>query len=149
MSGWRGERRVNAWRAPGMDGRKSLDGSLRASHRNRSWTALPNKALMAHVPMTPDPHAALRDKVLKLVLEGAGESDPALRQSAASGKDVPWDFRELVERIHEHAYKVTDEDVAALQAKYGDDRMFEIIVSAALGASRKRLFAGLDALEDA
>jgi len=45
-----------------------------------------------------------------------------------------------------HAYTVTDDDLVRLQPKYGDDQLFEIIVSAALGASRKRLFAGLDAL---
>ena len=40
-------------------------------------------------------------------------------------------------------------DIAQLQAKYGDDRMFEIVVSAALGASRNRLLAGLEALDQA
>jgi hypothetical protein len=39
--------------------------------------------------------------------------------------------------------------VAKLQAKYGDDRMFEIVVSAALGASRYRLMAALEALDQA
>jgi hypothetical protein len=51
-----------------------------------------------------------------------------------------------VDKIHRHAYKVTDEDMARVQAKYGDDQMFEIVVSAALGASAQRLLAGLDAL---
>ena len=54
-----------------------------------------------------------------------------------------------MEKIHRHAYKVTDDDVATLQGKYGDDRMFEIVVSAAVGASHHRLLAGLKALEDA
>ena len=44
---------------------------------------------------------------------------------------------------------MTDDDVARAQAVYGDDKLFEIIVSAALGASRKRLLAGLAALADA
>jgi hypothetical protein len=44
---------------------------------------------------------------------------------------------------------VTDDDVARLQPTYGDDRLFEIIVSAALGASRRRLLAGLEALDEA
>jgi hypothetical protein len=44
---------------------------------------------------------------------------------------------------------VTDGDIAPLQATYGDDQLFEIIVSAALGASRQRLLAGLRALEEA
>jgi alkylhydroperoxidase family enzyme len=44
---------------------------------------------------------------------------------------------------------VTDEEIAALQATYADDQLFEIIVSAAVGASRQRLLAGLKALEEA
>jgi alkylhydroperoxidase family enzyme len=50
--------------------------------------------------------------------------------------------------VHRHAHKVTDEDLAELQATYGDDRLFEIIVSAAVGASRQRLLAGLKVLEE-
>jgi hypothetical protein len=96
-----------------------------------------------------DPHAALRDKALDRVLNGPGESEPALRNAAAAGAGVPAELETLVRKIHQHAYKVTDDDVARLQAKHGDDRMFEIIVSAALGASRERLLAGLKALEEA
>jgi hypothetical protein len=97
-----------------------------------------------------DPHAALRERVLATVLEGPGESNPATRQAAAANSpQVPEDLKALVEKIHRHAYKVTDEDVARLQAIYGDDRLFEIIVSAAVGASRGRLAAGLQALEEA
>jgi hypothetical protein len=99
--------------------------------------------------MTADPHAALRDRVLSSVLDGPGESDAAIRRAAAEGTGVPDDLAALVEKIHRHAYKVTDEDLAALQAKYGDDRLFEIVVSAAVGASRQRLNAGLRALEEA
>ncbi|HKW11232.1 MAG TPA: hypothetical protein VJO33_12695 [Gemmatimonadaceae bacterium] len=98
-----------------------------------------------------DLHARLRDKVLDRVLDGAGESEPAIRRAAADGKGVPLpsDLQPLIDKIHRHAYKVTDEDLARLQPTYGDDKLFEIIVSAALGASRKRLAAGLRALENA
>ena len=96
-----------------------------------------------------DPHATLRDRVLRGVLEGVGESDPAIRRAAAEASGVPADLQALVEKIHRHAYKVTDDDMAQLQAKYGDDKMFEIVVSAALGASRARLLAGLEALDEA
>jgi hypothetical protein len=100
--------------------------------------------------VTPDPHAALRDEVLESVLRSDGESDPAVR-SAAAAQDagVPAELKALVDKVHRHAYKVTDDDVERVQAKYGDDQMFEIIVSAALGASRKRLLAGLAALDEA
>jgi hypothetical protein len=96
-----------------------------------------------------DPHAILRDRVLESVLLGPGESDPAIRQAAAEGKGAPSDLKPLVDKIHRHAYKVTDEDIASAQTKYGDDKVFEIVVSAALGASRKRLLAGLRALDQA
>ena len=99
--------------------------------------------------MTPDPHAELRDRVFQTVLRGPGACEPGTRRAAAEGAGGPADIQELVEKIHRHAYKVTDDDVARVQAKYGDDRTFEIVVSAALGASRQRLLAGLKALEEA
>ena len=99
--------------------------------------------------MINDPHAELRDQVLERVIQGPAESDPAIRAAAADGKGAPADLQPLIDKIHRHAYKVTDEDIARAQAKYGDDRMFEIVVSAALGASRNRLRAGLKALNEA
>ena len=96
-----------------------------------------------------DRHAELRDKVLAQVLTGPGESDAAVRRAAAENAGLPEDLRPLVAKVHAHAYKVTDGDIARLQASYGDDKLFEIVVSAALGASRKRLMAGLDALAKA
>lgn len=96
-----------------------------------------------------DPHSALRGRVLQRVLAGAAESDPAIRRAAAEGSGVSSELRALVDKIHHQAYKVTDEDVARVREEYGDDRTFEIIVSAALGASHKRLLAGLEALNEA
>jgi hypothetical protein len=101
------------------------------------------------MPTTTDPHAALRDRVLHLVLDGPGETRSALRNAAADGRGLPAELQQLVDKIHAHAYKVTDEDIGDLQAKYSDDQLFEIVVSAALGASRRRLDAGLQALRDA
>ena len=62
---------------------------------------------------------------------------------------MPEDLTSLIEKIHRYPYKVTDEDIEALLPKYGDDQLFELIVSAAVGASRQRLMAGLRALEEA
>ena len=98
---------------------------------------------------TNDRHARLREQVLNRVLDGPGETEPALRHAAAEGRGLPADLQPLVDKIHRHAYKVTDGDVARLQATYGDDKMFEVVVSAALGASRGRLIAGLTALASA
>ena len=95
------------------------------------------------------PHASLRDAVLQRVLDGAGERDLAVRRAAAVGSGVPGDLQSLIDKIHAHAYRVTDDDIARLRPTYGEDALFEIIVSAALGASRRRLFAGLQALDAA
>ena len=96
-----------------------------------------------------DRHAELREQVLAQVLTGPGDTDTAVRQAAANNAGLPDDLRSLIAKVHAHAYKVTDADLARLQSTYGDDKLFEIIVSAALGASRKRLMAGLDALAKA
>jgi hypothetical protein len=95
-----------------------------------------------------DPHAALRDSVLRHVLDGRGETDPSLRHAVADGEGVPAELAPLVEKIHAHAYTVTDGDIARLQSMYTEDQLFELIVSASLGASRRRLDAGLQALRD-
>ena len=86
--------------------------------------------------------------MLARVLNSPGETEPALREAAANGKGVPADLQPLVNKIHRYAYKVTDEDIANAQAKYGDDKMFEIVVSAAVGAANQRLQAGLKALNE-
>jgi hypothetical protein len=99
--------------------------------------------------MRTDPHAQLRDAVFEAVFHSPGESDPSVRDAAAKNEGPPPDLAVLVSKIHDHAFKVTDEDVAAAQRVYGDDGMFEVIVSAALGASRARLAAALAALEKA
>jgi hypothetical protein len=99
--------------------------------------------------MSTDPHEQLRDAVFEAVFQSPGESDPSLRAAAAKNEGLPSDLTPLVSKIHDHAYKVTDEDIAAAQSVYGDDGMFEVIVSAALGASRARLAAALAALEKA
>ena len=109
----------------------------------RPWVA-------SHIlDVATDPHADLRDRVLRRVLEGVGETNPAIRNAVADRRNVPSDLQTLVDKIHQRAYTVTDDDITRLQAEYNDDQLFEIIVSAALGASRQRLMAGLAALDEA
>lgn len=96
-----------------------------------------------------DPYVVLRGAVLDSVTRGPAESSAAIRAAAAANAGVPDDLAVLVSKIHEHAYRVTDEDVARAQERHGDDALFEIILSAALGASERRLAAGLAALEQA
>src|SRR5262245_18617889 len=84
------------------------------------------------------------------VLGGPGETEPSLRRALAEGgAAVPEDLRALVDTIERAPYKVSDEQIAALRARYSEDQIFEIVVAISMGASMRRLKAGLAALEGA
>ena len=56
-------------------------------------------------------------------------------------------FAAYLDKVRRHAYKTTDEDVAALKdAGYSEDEIFEHTVSAAVAAGLERLDAGLRVL---
>ena len=88
-----------------------------------------------------------------------GDSSPDLRQrieqyahslsaSRQAQAAIPPELETYIEKVTLHAYKVTDEDIAKLKALgYSEDELFEITISAALGAGRSRLEFGLAALE--
>ena len=68
-------------------------------------------------------------------------------RSDTQADELPHVLKPYVEKIVRYAYKVTDEDIQALQPKgYSEDAIFEITVSAALGAGTIRLHRGLAAL---
>jgi alkylhydroperoxidase family enzyme len=88
----------------------------------------------------------LRD-LERRVLHGPGRLDPAVRQAAAEGGDVPEALAAYVDKVRRHAYKVTDADVEVLKAAgYSEDQIFELTVASAYGAAIHRLRAGLGAM---
>jgi alkylhydroperoxidase family enzyme len=93
-----------------------------------------------------DRFAELRRTLEESVWRDRGHTPPAMREAAATRRDVPPELAALVDKIHRHAHKVTDEDIATLRARFSDDELYELIVSAALGAAAARLDAGLGAL---
>jgi hypothetical protein len=108
-----------------------------------------------------DRFAGLVAHVRESVLEGDGVTSSALRQAveeraaAMSGRpDVPTevaplpaDLAEFADKVAGAAWRITDEEVAALlQSGYSEDEVFEVAVSAALGAASGRLERGLAAL---
>ena len=65
----------------------------------------------------------------------------------ASSDVVPAALRQYVDTVARHAYRVTDADVRALQvAGQSDDTLFEVTVTAAVGAAMHRLQRGMAAL---
>lgn len=60
---------------------------------------------------------------------------------------IPPELEAYVRKVTLYAYKVTDEDIARLKALgYTEDDLFEITISAALGAGHTRLECGLAVL---
>lgn len=95
-----------------------------------------------------DPYAVKLARLTQAVLAGLGHLDSKVRQAAAAEGAVPAEPEKYIHKVAQYAYKVTDEDVAALrQAGYTEDQIFELTVSVALGAGLARLKAGQAALE--
>ena len=95
-----------------------------------------------------DRFVALRDATAAALIEAPGDVPPEVRRAIAFGTP-PADLAELVQKIRSNASSVTDADVDALRARFSDDALFEIIVSAAFGAAHERLMAARRVLEQA
>ena len=105
-------------------------------------------------------HASYVQRLIEAVLTSHGDTEPSVRQAVEalsaqpggrpfSQTDViPPELISYVKKVALHAYKTTDEDIEALrEAGYSEDAIFEITVSAALGAGMARLERGLGALK--
>jgi hypothetical protein len=105
-------------------------------------------------------YATYTEHLIDAVLSSPGETDPTLRRtveeqsaqlssrSSRQVNQVPPELVAYVKKVALYAYKTTDEDIKALQtAGYSEDAIFEITLSAALGAGMLRLKRGLAALK--
>lgn len=104
-------------------------------------------------------HAEKIKSLVDSVLEGPGETSPQMRR-AAEGRaashagrlpdreaDLPQELVEYIDKVALHAYKVTDEDIESLRKTgYSEDAIFELTLSAALGAGIARLERGITSL---
>ena len=100
-------------------------------------------------------------QLIDAVLTTTGDTEPNLRcvveaRAAQHGGrpirseegEVPSELTRYVDKVALHAYTVTDADVEALRrAGFSEDAIFEITLSAALGAGVARLERGLWALK--
>jgi hypothetical protein len=94
-------------------------------------------------------HAEASGEFVNHILGSTGESSVDLRRTAASGQGLPQHLAILVEKIHQHSYKIVDEDIEAALTGCSEDQLFEIILSACVGASEQRVRAGLKAADEA
>jgi alkylhydroperoxidase family enzyme len=90
----------------------------------------------------------LRQAVVARVLDGQGRTGTAARHAAFDNHGVPEPLRALVDKVAHNAWKVTDDDVAAVRRTgVSDDEIFELVIAAALGQSTRQLDAALEALD--
>lgn len=95
-------------------------------------------------------YEVFKQRLVDAVLNTPGDTSSELRRAVMERGKVPAPLAPYVDKVAQHAYKVTDEDVAALRlAGHSDDALFEVTVSAAVGAALERLERGMAALRGA
>jgi hypothetical protein len=99
--------------------------------------------------------SSLLAETLRLrILEGPGETDPALRQRmaarASGGPAIDKPYDDLARQIGEDAYRTTGAQVASVRTATGSEKSaFELIAAAATGAGLLRWQRAIEALEQA
>ncbi|MFN2572327.1 MAG: hypothetical protein ABR537_12080 [Gemmatimonadales bacterium] len=92
---------------------------------------------------------AFIQRLIDAVTTSDGATPPELRRAVMERRSVklPAQLGQYVETVDRHAYRVTDSAVQALQQSgNSEDALFEITVSASLGAALHRLERGMAAL---
>ncbi len=98
----------------------------------------------------PAKQRELREVVSRHVVETPATTSPAVRAAAAANQGLEGDRAAFVAKVTKWAYKVTDEDVAAVKAAgASDDEIFELTVCAAIGEANRQLAGALAALDAA
>jgi hypothetical protein len=93
---------------------------------------------------------AHREAVLTRVLDGDGVATPAARRAAFDAVTTDPRLAGLLAMVTQHAYKITDEDVAAARAAgVTDDELFELTAAAALGQATRQRAAAAAAIDAA
>jgi hypothetical protein len=90
-----------------------------------------------------------RRALITRVLDGNAASSAEQRRAAFDGSG-PDSASGLVAKVRDHAYKVTDEDIAAAKAAgLSEDQVFELVVCTAIGQANRQLESALAALAEA
>jgi alkylhydroperoxidase family enzyme len=91
-------------------------------------------------------YRALEDRILR----GQGRASLELRARAFSNAGLSQPLDELAAKVATRPTQVTDADFAAARAAgFSEDKLFELVICAAVGQSARLYDAGLAALADA
>jgi alkylhydroperoxidase family enzyme len=97
------------------------------------------------------------NRLVETICSAAGKLEAGVRQKIADGArgasgslalgGDPDPLHGWIDKVSRHAYKCTDEDVAALiAAGYSEDQIYEATIAAAVGAGLHRFERGLSLL---
>jgi alkylhydroperoxidase family enzyme len=88
-----------------------------------------------------------RRMLVTRILEGDGRASSDQRHAAFDNTDLPKALKTLIDKVATHAYRVTDDDVAAAKASgLSEDQIFEMVVCAAIGQASRQYDTALRAL---
>jgi hypothetical protein len=91
-----------------------------------------------------------RKALVRRILERDGQAPPSERRAAFNNCGLAEPMGALVDKVSKHAYRVTDEDIAAARdSGLSEDQVFEIVVCAAIGEATRQDDTALAALEAA
>ena len=113
--------------------------------------------------MNRELHSQHVQRIVEAVLNTAGDTQPSLRRTVEaraaelggrpageSREEIPLDLADYVDKVALHAYKTTDADIEGLRkAGYSEDAIFEITLSAAVGAGMARFERGMAVMRGA
>jgi hypothetical protein len=84
------------------------------------------------------------------ILEGDGKESHGQRRAAFANAGLAEPLNTLIGKVAKHAYKITDEEIAAVRASgLSEDQIFELVVCAAVGQAARQCDAALTALAEA
>ena len=89
------------------------------------------------------------DSVRSMLIETPGALSSETRRAIVNreARTIPPALTPYLAKVAQHAYRIEDEDIAALRrAGLSEDEIFEATASAAVGAALLRLDAGMAAL---
>jgi alkylhydroperoxidase family enzyme len=92
------------------------------------------------VPRRQEPAETL-GRLRNRILEGPGQLETSVRRAAFLDDldSLPDPLAAYVDRVHRHAYEMTDQDTETLrEAGLSEDQVFELTVAAAVGAGLVR-----------
>ena len=103
---------------------------------------------MQNTDSKPRRHAGKIQSLVDNVLHSRGDSDPELRRAVENQAAIHAGRLQGGGPRLRHAFKVTDADIEALRdTGYSEDAIFELTISAALGAGIARLDRAMAAMK--